>query len=675
MLLCVGIAGLTGLGAVAKSDDGRESQPPRWELGKGFGVVWNVACDQNLPHSDHIEMSGRRVSVIVRYVVGADRHLSISRHVVWPMLRTIPNNTHASLSQDFGPEIAPDIRVDDKAVFGAKVVSISLDGLLNVSSVTDAGLGIERIIFPSRDKPAALERWTLRNKSDRPMRIAVNPTERSITTDPKTGVQGSYLLQTVTVGHGQATLVPGDEFRFGVVISGRLPGEQPLDIRIEEEEQSRREFVSGLFESLKLETPDRVLNRAFDLAKLRAAESIFATKGGLMHGPGGGAYYAAIWANDQAEYSGPFFPFLGDQGGNESTLNCYRHFARFMKPDYKAVPSSIIAEGIDIWNGAGDRGDAAMIAYGASRYALTMGDRKIAEELWPSIEWCLEYCRRKTTLDGVIASDSDELEGRFPAGKANLSTSTLTYGGLRSAADLARALGKPESVAAEYDRRGGQLRAAMERYFGAKVEGFETYRYYDGNDVLRAWICLPLTMGIMERKAGTIAALFSPRLWTADGLATQAGEKTFWDRSTLYALRGVFFSGETDLALRYFTAYTNRRLLGEHVPYPVEAYPEGNQRHLSAESALYCRVMTEGLFGITPTGLNSFTCEPRLPSGWSNMALRSIKAFGRDFDIEVSRGGMGMRIAVRTSDGWHIEKTWDGKAEIRIEFGNAQERE
>jgi hypothetical protein len=48
-----------------------------------------------------------------------------------------------------------------------------------------------------------------------------------------------------------------------------------------------------------------VLNRAFAFAKIRAAESIYATKGGLMHGPGGGTYYAAIWANDQAEYATP----------------------------------------------------------------------------------------------------------------------------------------------------------------------------------------------------------------------------------------------------------------------------------------------------------------------------------------------------------------------------------
>ena len=84
-----------------------------------------------------------------------------------------------------------------------------------------------------------------------------------------------------------------------------------------------------------------------------------------------------------------------------------------------------------------------MIAYGAARFALASGDRAQAEELWPLIEWCLEYLKRKTTAEGVIASDSDELEGRFPAGKANLNTSSLTYDALLSAAMLGESLGKP----------------------------------------------------------------------------------------------------------------------------------------------------------------------------------------------------------------------------------------
>jgi hypothetical protein len=307
-----------------------------------------------------------------------------------------------------------------------------------------------------------------------------------------------------------------------------------------------------------------------------------------------------------------------------------------MNDEYRPIPSSIIAEGVDIWSGAGDRGDAAMVAYGAVRFALAKGDRAIAEELWPLIEWCLEYCRRKLNDRGVVSSDCDELEFRFPAGDANLNTSCLTYGGLRAAASLGRALGH-DGAAEAYDAWADVLRTNIEGFFGARVEGFDTYRYYEGNDVLRAWICVPLTMGILERTSGTLDALFSPRLWTPDGLATQAGAETFWDRATLYGLRGAFAAGATERALPYLTAYSRRRLLGDHVPYPVEAWPEGNQRHLSAESALYCRVYTEGLFGVEPTGLRSFRCLPRLPEAWDQMALRDIQAFGTSFDLVVER--------------------------------------
>ena len=252
------------------------------------------------------------------------------------------------------------------------------------------------------------------------------------------------------------------------------------------------------------------------------------------------------------------------------------------------------------------------------------------------------YCPRHINEDGVVTSDSDEPEGRFPAGKANLNASSLYFDALNSAQYLGRDLGKPSLQLQTYRAQAQAMQASIEKYFGARVEGFDTYRYYAGNDVLRSWICVPLTMGIFERKTATLDALFSPRLWMTDGLLTQAGDKMFWDRSTLYGLRGAFAAGAFEQALKFLTAYSNRRLLGEH----VEAYPEGNQRHLSAESALYCRIYTEGLFGIRPTGLRSFACPPQLPQGWNSMQLNRIHAFGTLFDLVVNRTTQGAEIQV-----------------------------
>jgi hypothetical protein len=266
----------------------------------------------------------------------------------------------------------------------------------------------------------------------------------------------------------------------------------------------------------------------------------------------------------------------------------------------------------------------------------------------------------------VIASDCDELENRFPAGKANLTTNVLAYGGYMSAADLLDALGQEPELAKEYRRKAKTLRENIEKYFGSNVQGFDTYRYYEGNDKLRAWICIPLTMGIYERKEATLDALLSDKLWTQNGILTEAGDSTFWDRATLYAFRGIFKAGEVDRGLKYFEYYSQKRLLGDHVPYAVEAWPEGNQRHLSAESGLYARVITEGLFGIVPTGLRSFTCAPRLPDGWDFMRLRHIKAFQSDFDILVERKGDKMLVTVTDRGREVMKKLWDGKGKLEV---------
>lgn len=357
-----------------------------------------------------------------------------------------------------------------------------------------------------------------------------------------------------------------------------------------------------------------------------------------MHGPGGyNKFLAAIWANDQAEYVNPFFPFIGDPIANESAMNSFRHFSRFMNEEYKPIPSSIIAEGRDIWNGAGDRGDMAMLAYGASLYALLSGDKNIANELMPLIHWCLEYLNRNQKKDGSIWSDSDELEERFPSGDANLFTIALYYDALISTSYIEKDLNGDLKKANALFIEAKNIKKIINTVFSATVEGFDTYQYFKGNKKLRSWICLPLYVGILDKAETTIDALFSDKLWTKNGLLTESGTITVWDRSTLFALKGVFKAGYSDIGLEKLNGFSNQRLLGNHVPYVIEAYPEANQSHLSAESGLYCRIFTDGIFGIRPTGFSSFECAPSMPSNWDTMSLKNIAAFGMKFNINVSR--------------------------------------
>ena len=642
----------------------------RWAINPEGGITWTI--DQRIPHEDHIEMSGQKVSTVLRYGVDANGAFVLNRSMVWPMLRTIPNNTHASLMRRFAWKVTDMIEVDGRSLINEKVENITLDGKMMVSShfeqAKDKVVGLTRILFPSTTQPMFCEKYILKNLSEKTIKVEVPSSTSVFQTDPNQGVDGSYKLVATLQGSTSRSLKKGEELTFSVFFIGYKPQEPEITPDIEKELAARQALVDELRGKLVLNTPNATINTLFAFSKIRGAESIYLTKGGFMHGPGGESYYAALWANDQAEYINPFFPYLGYRVGNESALNAYLHFARFMNPKYEPIPSSIIAEGIDIWNGAGDRGDAAMIAYGASRYALARGDKGEAEQLWPLIEWTLEYCHRKLNKEGVVTSDSDELEGRFPAGEANLCTSSLYYDALLSAVYLGKSLGKPAAQLNSYAKKAQTLRKAMDQYFGGTVEGFNSYQYYKGNDVLRSWICIPLTVGIYDRKEATIDALFSPRLWTENGLLTQAGTETYWDRSTLYGFRGVIACGEVDKAMDYLKFYSNRRLLGEHVPYAIEAWPEGSQRHLSAESGLYCRIFTEGLFGIRPTGLHAFDLTPRLPKEWNEMSLNRICAFGKTFDIHVQRIQKKLDVRILT-DGKVVKhaRIKDG-ATMRVSF-------
>lgn len=658
----------------------------RWKIAKDGGVVWSVAPDD--AHTDFIEMDGEEVGLVIRYGIDGHGIFSVSPEVVWPSLRFFPNLTGSALRVTFGSDAQPDTDDRFSAGFspsisvrggesGYKLVSRTLhhvrhdgitrfDGTFNFEDGTV--LDFKRAIFPSLHLPAVVDTTVISNNSRKAAELLVDEFEQVRRTSPERGVDGAYTVLMRVIGSGSRVLHPGESTRVSVVYEAHKDSKPPAVLNVIAEEEARTQRVAQIQAKLKLQTPDPVLNTAFEFAKIHTTESIFRTKVGLLHSPGGGRrYYAAIWANDQAEYADPFFGMLGDETASEAALNSFREFARFINPGYRPIPSAVISEGARTWDGAGDRGDMAMIAYGAARFALASGKRQTAEELWPLIEWCLEYLRRKVTPQGVVASDSDELEGRFPAGKANLNTSSLYYDALRSVVYLGGGLGKNPKLLADYAGRAVAIKSAIERYFGAQVDGFETYRYYDTKDddnvqpklaplstrrdVLRSWIATPLNMGILDRKDGTLDALFSPRLWSNSGVATEEGQDTYWDRSTLYALRGAFAAGAPERGLEMLRAYSMQRLLGDHVPYPVEAYPEAGGAQLAAESALYCRVFTEGLFGIRPTGLRSFDVTPRLPDEWTSMALRNVHAFGDVFDLEISRqGGKSSVIILREAN-------------------------
>ena len=598
------------------------------------------------PFTDHIEMAGHQLAAIVTYGVTAEGTLSLGRELCYPGLRTLPRDTFGTLHA-FHPENQRHAFSCDGEPLIEYPAEFSFDGVLTMVSFDRLKrLRFTRHCFPCVEQAAYIESVTVENCTDSPLTITVSGMD---STRYARGAAGVYAIQAVCSAQ-DLILLPREQAVSDLVFSARLHLLPAPAVDGVHGLAERRKLVAELTDgSLTFDCPDKELCQFFRFAKLRAAESIFDTLAGPLHSPGGGPYYAAVWANDQAEYAGPFFPFMNYERANIASLNAYGLFARFMSPAYTPIPSSIIDGGQDFWEGHGDRGDAAMYLYGCSRYLLALGDRDTAQKMFWTLRWSANFTLSKKTPEGVIASDSDELEERLPSGDANLCTSSLVYGGLISAAALADELGE-SATASLWRSEAAALRNAIESYFGATISGYETYRYYDGNTQLRSWICIPLTMGIYDRQKGCADALLSDKLFCDDGVLSIEGDVTIWDRSTLYAFRGIFNAGESDRVYPYLRRYVIQRLLGPHVPYAVEAYPEGNQRHLSAESALFARVITEGLCGITPVGLHTLSLKPSVPKELRWVKLSQIYAGGKCFNLEIIRRADGHDIAVEWDD-------------------------
>lgn len=606
----------------------------RWNITADDGAIcWDIAD----AHTDDVEMSGFLVSDIVTYGAAGDGLLVLEHHPVFPSLRRRPNDTHASYQLDVNTAGYPKLTYNGAAVV-EKPLRAVYDGILTVISASP-GLKITRRVFPSINHAATYELVTATNSSAASAVLSTG-TAPLEPLDEELGCMCRIICERSHTFVSPVSLEPGENVTFSIIITARAADKKRDFAHASEELHQREAQVARLTSPLTLDTGNPVLDTMFHFAKLRAGDSVFKTRAGLIHSPGGRSYYGATWCNDQVEYSGPWFGLTGDPILLEASANAYRMYMPFMSDKFSPIPSSIIAEGVDFWNGAGDRGDAAMYLYGGSSFALSCGDNFLVRDLLPALEWCAEYCRRKLNADGVITSDSDELEGRFPAGKANLSTSSLAYGGYIALSSLEDKFGTSEK-ACEYRAAAVNLADAIERYFGQALHGFDTYRYYDGCEVLRSWICLPLCVGIFDRAEGTADALLSPYLLKGDGLLTTEENSTVWDRSTLYALRGIFASGKrTDDAFGVFLRYSENRLLGERVPYAVEAYPEGGRRHLSAESALYCKIITDGLLRMRLTGPGKLSVNPLLPECLNHINLTNIKFAGHDIDIYASRSGV-----------------------------------
>ncbi|MCH4889388.1 hypothetical protein EZV73_17450 [Acidaminobacter sp. JC074] len=568
-----------------------------------------ILIEKPLDYINHLEMSGQQISTIITYGVIKEK-LKISRHLAFPNIRSKVIHTRNNMRMNIEKSLSV---LDKGKEINWHVDKIVFNGILTFY-LSYKKLNLKWSMMPSMTQRCLIESFSFSGDLKGYQIKPFNHHYRIKCLGRCKLVSRSYGMHTI------------EDLKDKVYY--QYHGEDQVDLIALMGE--RRAFMDSLSQSLTLKSPDKELDYFFTLTKIRTCESIFKTKSGWMHSPGGGSYYGGMWTNDQCEYTNPLFAYMNYELGYKQSVNGFEMFSRYL--DKGPLPSSIICEGDAVKGVAGDRGDTAMYAYGLGRFLLSSGDKDLCLDMISYLEKALSFCLNKRHASGVILSDSDELENRLPSGNTNLFTSSLVYDGLISMHYLKTSLG----MTSDYLDLAEELASSIEDYFGIKVGDYESYRYCEENDELRSWAVVPLVMGIKKRSRDILKLVFSKFLHHDKGLKSALGHDIVWDRSLLYALRAAFMH-DMDDAYDKLMDYVRSRMLGSHVPYPIEAYPEGNQKHLSGESALFIRVISEGILGYRPMGLNQAYFEPHLPKSWSYMTLKNFRLFGNIVDINVRR--------------------------------------
>mgnify|MGYP004639696705 CR=1 FL=1 len=597
---------------------------------RGTFMRWQIAETKRkivsydfLNHKDDIEMSGEQVSAVITYKADENNNVSFGREIFYPMIRTHPDVTQSSyraVDNDFAATF-----------FGEeKFVKAEINGVLSVFTETDECEIVHRF-FPSLTEKIFYEMIEVKAKKDG-VRVS---SSRYKKVDTLFACEGRAYTERVcrefAEGETCKTLSSGESITLLFAYSARFYN-QPIPSE-ENPFEKRVARVNELLSECDLTTGDDVIDTMFAFAKIRVGESIYRTRKGRVNSPGGTNYYAAIWCNDQSEYSTPWFGFTGDKILLEAARNAMLWFEPYMNDEFEPVPCSIFSEGTDFWNAKGDRGDSSMWLFGNSRLFLERGILPDEREK-RMFEWFAEFTERQITADDVVFSDTDELENRLSSG-INLSTSSLAYGAFGCYAVLLERMGEDEK-AKHYRELQKRIRKGVENYFGGTVSGYETYHYNKGCDEIRAWNTLPAYMGITERWKGSADAI-DDKLWCKGGCRSSENEEILWDRSALYYIAALFRMDDKERAYSKLREMSEIRLLGERVPYVVEAYPEFNMRHLSAESALMARTITDGLLDISFDKCG-FSVNPHLPNGMKKVEMNRIFLCGKYVDITVENG-------------------------------------
>ena len=224
-------------------------QNDRWSIQHNGSITWDIK--DRLPHADHIEMSGEKVSLWIAYSVDTSGISKITRTVVFPTFRMLPDDTRSHIAYTFEDNELPRIYVNNQLLrfdisgknesggVAYQLKSINQHGIMCMSA--EAGnpsmVKIERSLFPSVNKPLAIERFKFTNISNKPVTVSMENLKREVTTDTLRSKSAPHTVIMESVNDGSRVLQPGQSTAFTVCYRATDHPLSPVSISPETEEK------------------------------------------------------------------------------------------------------------------------------------------------------------------------------------------------------------------------------------------------------------------------------------------------------------------------------------------------------------------------------------------------------------------------------------------------------
>jgi hypothetical protein len=273
----------------------------RWQLGEKNTIHWNIE-NSTLPHADNIEMAGTKVAGIVSYAVDANSNLRIERQLFYPQLHPFIKESdpdwyvfRAYLKETYTDDLVlPKFYIGDRQFSPGVLKEVTINGMITFDHrESKSGITLSRKLYPSTNQRLFIEELHLTNTTNTPRTITYEGIASSKSTQ---GIGGTFIYSVQSKGVQSITLQPGESTTYEIHFTAQLNDEP--EVVNDNSLKKRTDFLEIMQQNLILETPNPVFNQLFEFSKIRASESIFDSKLGLIHSPGGGRYYVGIWAND-----------------------------------------------------------------------------------------------------------------------------------------------------------------------------------------------------------------------------------------------------------------------------------------------------------------------------------------------------------------------------------------